>query len=77
MVAFIVTHQVLRILQYIPDELEKQTPTRRQARSRVDALLDTLSEDDMERLRARLSDRAYDEYDTLEDLLAEGKRKNQ
>jgi hypothetical protein len=76
--AFFMTYQILRILQYIPDVLEKQTPPSRVGRDPADDWLATLSEEDLEQLRARLADHEADEVDSLEHLLAgnSGKRKN-
>ena len=76
--AFVVTYQILRIMQYVPDVLEKQSPRRRVGRDPVDDWLETLSADDLEQLRTRLADHEGDEFDSLEHLLAgnSGKRKN-
>ena len=76
--AFFITYQILRILQYVPDVLEKQNSSRRVGRDPVDDWLETLNEDDLEQLRARLADREDDEFDSLGNLLAgkSGKRKN-
>ncbi len=73
-VAFLMTYQVLRILQYIPDRLEKQeTPQR--SHKRVDQVLNQLNDTERELLRSRL---AAEDYEPLADLLVDEhlKRKN-
>lgn len=77
LVGLFATYQILRILQYVPDVLEKQE-VRRPAQRRVDALLSRLSDDELDALRDRLSDQRDWGYDSLGDLLVEerDKRKN-
>jgi hypothetical protein len=77
LIGLFATYQILRILQYIPDVLEKQE-VRRPLQRRVDELLSRLSDEELDALRDRLSDeRAYD-YETFGDLLVANrdKRKN-
>ncbi|MBZ0300687.1 MAG: hypothetical protein K8J31_13140, partial [Anaerolineae bacterium] len=68
---------ILRVLQYLPDVLEKQEPVR-PAQRRVDDLLNRMTEDELDVLRSRLADRDDPDYEPLEHLLAEdpGKRKH-
>ena len=75
-VTFFITYQIVRVLQYIPDRLEKQEPPRR-SRRQVDEMLNTLDEDQLDLLRQRLSDLDEREYGSIGDLLVqdEGKRK--
>ncbi|MAS32696.1 MAG: hypothetical protein CL610_01740 [Anaerolineaceae bacterium] len=75
--AFILTYQVLRVLQYVPDVLEKQETVQRR-QQRVDALLNRLGDDELELLRNRLVDDDGRTVESLGDLLEEdwGKRKN-
>jgi hypothetical protein len=71
------TYQILRVLQYVPDVLEKQEVIR-PAQRRVDEVMSKLTDEELDVLRNRLSDeRAYD-YDSLGDLLVDerDKRKN-
>lgn len=77
LVGLFATYQILRILQYVPDVLEKQE-VRRPAQRRVDELLSRLSDDELDALRDRLSDQRDWGYDSLGDLLVEerDKRKN-
>jgi hypothetical protein len=77
LVALFATYQILRILQYVPDVLEKQE-VHRPSQRRVDELMSKLSDEELDVLRDRLSDpRAYD-YDSVGDMLVENrdKRKN-
>ena len=77
LVALFATYQILRVLQYVPDVLEKQE-VRRPSQQRVDELMSKLSDEELDVLRDRLSDpHAYD-YDSVGDLLVENrdKRKN-
>lgn len=69
-VAFFMTYQVLRILQYIPDVLEKQ-----QTPQRINHVLDQLNADELDLLRDRLADQ---DYEPLSELLVDEqfKRKN-
>jgi hypothetical protein len=74
---FLLTYQILRILQYVPDTLEKQQPLRR-SQQRMDDLLSDLDDTQLDLLRTRLADREAEDFDSLGDLLAEqrDKRKN-
>ncbi len=65
------------MLQYIPDVLEKQETLSR-AQRRVDRVVNTLDERELDLLRDRLSDLDDYEFERLEDLLVEdrSKRKN-
>ena len=74
---FLVTYQILRMLQYIPDVLEKQEPPRR-SQQHVDDVLRNLDDAELDLLRVRLADRQDDDFDSLGDLLVEtrDKRKN-
>lgn len=76
-VAFFITYRILHILQYIPDVLQKQEPPRR-SQQRLDDLLSSLDDTQLDLLRARLADREEEDFDSLGDLLAEkqDKRKN-
>ena len=67
---FFITYQIVRVLQYIPDHLEKQEPLQRSKRQ-VDEMLTTLDDDQLDLLRQRLSD--FDErgYGSIGDLLAQ------
>ena len=75
--ALFLTYQVLRALQYIPDVLEKQETVSR-AQRRVDQVVSTLDERELDLLRDRLADLDDHEFERLEDLLVQdrGKRKN-
>ena len=75
--ALFLTYQTLRVSQYIPDVLEKQEPLRRTTRTDHD-LLNQLDDEQLELLRQRLADLDAQEYESLENLLAESgpKRKN-
>jgi hypothetical protein len=77
MVAFFATYQILRVLQYVPDVLEKQETPRRSQR-RVDDLLSKLDEAELELVRERLADLEAGEFEPLGDLLdsSRDKRKN-
>ena len=75
LVAVFATYQVLRILQYIPDVLEKQE-VHRPSQRHVDELVNKLSDEELDMLRDRLSDERA--YDSIGDLMVENrdKRKN-
>lgn len=77
LVGLFATYQVLRILQYVPDVLEKQEVLRPSQR-RVDELVSKLSDEELDVLRERLSDQPAYDYDSVGDLLVENrdKRKN-
>lgn len=77
LVGLFATYQVLRILQYIPDVLEKQE-VHRPSQRRVDEMMRKLTDEELEVLRDRLSDQRAYEFDSLGDLLVDesGKRKN-
>jgi hypothetical protein len=72
----IATYGVLRLLEYIPDVLERQPSKADTRRSRVENWLDSLNDSELEALRERLRDE--EPVNTLEDLLADDypKRKN-
>jgi hypothetical protein len=76
-VTFLATYQVLRILQYVPDVLEKQETVRR-AQRRVDDLIHKLDDDELAALRERLADTEADEFESIGLLLDNdrSKRKN-
>jgi hypothetical protein len=77
LIGLFATYQILRVLQYVPDVLEKQE-VRQPSRRRVEELVNKLSDEELDMLRDRLSDeRAYD-YDSIGDLMMENrdKRKN-
>ncbi len=77
LVGVFATYQILRILQYVPDVLEKQQVPQR-SQQRVDELLNKLSDDELDALRDRLSDQSAYDYEAIGDLLVENrdKRKN-
>lgn len=77
LVACVITYQILRALQYIPDVLEKQE-SRRQTRRQMDSWLNNLDDAELDLLRQRLDDLEDREFASLGRLLAEeegGKRK--
>lgn len=77
LVGLFATYQVLRILQYVPDVLEKQE-VRQPSQRRVEELVNKLSDEELDMLRDRLSDEHAYDYDSIGDLMLENrdKRKN-
>jgi hypothetical protein len=76
-IAFIATYQILRILQYVPDVLEKQE-TKGRSQRYVDDLVQQMDRDQLAALRDRLADLEEDEFESIGTLLDNdrGKRKN-
>jgi cell division protein FtsW (lipid II flippase) len=74
--AVFLTHRIFRLLEYIPDVLERQPTKADTRRSRVENWLDSLNDSELDALRERLRDE--EPVNTLEDLLADDypKRKN-
>jgi cell division protein FtsW (lipid II flippase) len=75
-VVVFLTYQLLRLLEYVPEVMEKQPSKADTHRSRVENWLNSLDDRELEALRERLHD--DEPVNTLEDLLADDypKRKN-
>jgi hypothetical protein len=75
-IGVLATYGMLRLLEYIPDVLERRPSKAHTRRSRVENWLNSLDDTELEALRERLRD--DEPVNTLEDLLADDypKRKN-
>jgi hypothetical protein len=65
---FLLTYQIVRLLAYIPDMLQKPSDAAEKQKRGAEDWLDKLSDDELAGLRQRLREREADEDETYESM---------